>query len=85
MIKVQCISNNMGFYERLEIGKWYNVETFDIENDRGFSEDEYIVYGLGKKEHPLDSDSGVYNKKLFRTLDEKREFILNNILNHVTS
>jgi hypothetical protein len=64
-IRVQCISTNSGFYENLERGKWYDAK---IRN-------EYlVVYGTN------DNSPRLYEKKLFRTLDEKREFRLNKIL-----
>ncbi len=68
-MKVQCISNNSEFHQRLEIGKWYRVEEF---NSRSGRTDQYIVYGLGKKEHFLDTPYGVYDKSLFITVEEKR-------------
>ena len=74
MIKVQCISTNSGFHARLEVGKWYNAEEYPS----GFPYN--IIYGLGKKEHPLDADYGLYDKSLFRTLQDKRDSQLNKIL-----
>ena len=74
MIKVQCISTNSGFHERLEVGNWYNAEEYPS----GFP--YYIIYGLGKKEHPLDDDYGLYDKSLFRTLQDKRDSQLDKIL-----
>ena len=73
-IKVQCISNKCGYHQRLERGKWYDAEEYQSGSV------SYIIRGLGKKEHPLEQDYGVYDKSLFRTLDEKREHRLNKIL-----
>ena len=71
MIKVQCISTNSGFYENLELGKWYDAKesTFPY-----YIESYYIVYGTN------DNSPRPYDKKLFRTLEEKRNIKLNKIL-----
>ena len=72
MIKVQCISTNSGFYENLELGKWYDAKesTFQLELLKSY----YIVYGTN------DNSPRPYDKKLFRTLEEKRDIKLNKIL-----
>ena len=86
MIRVQCISNNSGFHERLEVGEWYDAEEYESRKDANKYRSakilnySYIIHGLGKKEHPLDADYGVYDKSLFRTLQDKRESQLNKIL-----
>lgn len=87
MIRVQCISNNSGFHERLEVGEWYDAEEYESRKDANkyralqhTHRPSYIIHGLGKKEHPLDADYGVYDKSLFRTLQDKRESQLNKIL-----
>jgi len=78
-IKVKCISNNSGFHQRLERGKWYEVEEYcSISGNT----DKYIVHGLGNKEHHLDADYGVYDKSLFLTLEECRDRKINKILNY---
>ena len=78
MIKVQCISTielpDSGFHDRLEIGMWYDAEEWDG------NKNSYIIHGLGKKEHPLDADYGLYDKSLFRTLQDKRDSLLDKIL-----
>jgi hypothetical protein len=78
MIKVQCISTNSGFHARLEVGKWYDVEEYESRKDA--NKYSYIIHGLGKKEHPLDADYGLYDKSLFRTLQDKRDSQLDKIL-----
>ena len=77
-VKVQCISTKYGFHERLEIGKWYEAEVYTSRRT-GLVED-YIIHGLGKKEHPLDADSGVYDKSLFITVEEYRDRKISKIL-----
>lgn len=77
LVRVQCISNKSGFHERLEIGKWYEAEEYY--NRRNGLVEDYIIYGLGKITHPLDSESGVYEKSLFRTVDERRDDRLNKL------
>ena len=76
-MKVQCISNNSGFHERLEIGMWYDAEEYESRRDG--NKKSYIIHGLGKKENPLDADYGLYDKSLFRTLQDKREQQLNKL------
>lgn len=90
MIKVQCISytNEVNQINGLVIGKWYDADFFDIELDKKYPpllyKDVYIIYGLGN-ENMMDPNpkiyNGVYPKKLFITLNEKREIELNKILN----
>lgn len=89
MIRVQCISNNSGFHERLEVGEWYDAEEYESRKDAnkylaaqryGNNKYSYIIHGLGKKEHPLDADYGVYDKSLFITLQDKRDSQLDKIL-----
>lgn len=75
-IKVQCISTKCGYHEMLERGKWYEAELYTSRSDGNV---HYIIYGLGNKTHPLDSDYGVYEKSLFRTIDEKRDTVLNKL------
>jgi hypothetical protein len=65
-MKVQCISNNSGFHQRLEIGKWYQVEESAFLDDSGNTV-YYIVQGLGKND-----EYGVYDKSLFITVEEVR-------------
>lgn len=72
MIRVKCISNGGGLHERLEPGKWYSADAYEPV--------QYVVHGLGKKEHPLDSDSGVYARALFVTEQEHRESQLARII-----
>ena len=66
IIRVQCISTNSGFYSSLERGRWYDVEEYN--------RDSYLVY------YEINGHSYLYEKKLFRTLDEKRDYRLNKIL-----
>ena len=73
-IRVQCISTNSGFYENLELGKWYDAKMVPRRIKHGQKEELFIVYGTN------DNSPRLYEKKLFRTLDEKREFRLNKIL-----
>lgn len=75
--KVQCISNNSGFYQRLEIGRWYEAELY-TSRSTGRS-DQYIIYDLGNKEHPLDIESGVFDMSLFVTVEQKRDNTLNKL------
>jgi len=71
MIKVQCISTNSGYHSDLRRGKWYDAK-------QRIDSDLYFIYydGTGN----VSDNFGVYDKNLFRTLDEKREFRLNKIL-----
>jgi hypothetical protein len=74
-IKVQCISTNSGFYKDLERGKWYDAKIHkNYGSGEKLDEDLLVVYGTN------DNSPRLYYKKLFRTLDEKREFRLNKIL-----
>jgi hypothetical protein len=66
IIRAQCISTNSGFHSSLERGRWYDVEEYNT--------NLYLVY------YPFISESYLYEKKLFRTLDEKRDYRLNKIL-----
>ena len=77
MIRVKCISNDNGRHERLEPGKWYHARIYEYSWE---FRPEYVVHGLGKKEHPLDSDSGVYARALFVTEQEHRESQLARII-----
>lgn len=68
-IKVQCISTNSGFYKKIQLGKWYEAEEYLR---------SYIIYGIPKL-HSLDNDYGLFDKSLFRTIDEKRDLKLNKL------
>lgn len=71
MIKVQCISTNSGFYKNIELGKWYDAKIQILPTTK---KEFYIVYGTN------DNSPRPYDKKLFRTLEEKRDIKLNKIL-----
>ncbi len=78
-MKVKCISTKSGFHQRLERGKWYDAEEYESRGDG--NKDNYIIRGLGNKQHKLDMDYGVYDKSLFITLEEHRDKKINKILN----
>jgi hypothetical protein len=67
MVKVQCISNSCGFFDKLKRGNLYFVEDY--------SPELYIVY---ENEHILAII--IYDKKMFRTLSERRDIIISKIL-----
>jgi hypothetical protein len=75
LIEIQCISNNCGFYEDLKIGKWY------LASD---SSDFYKIYNekIDNKYFLYKSYHIIYDKKLFRTLEQKREMKINQILKY---
>lgn len=68
-IKVQCISTNSGFHKKLKIGKWYDSSISPIFTD------SYLIYQSQNDTYPE-----LYDKKLFRTLSEKRDFKLNKLV-----
>jgi hypothetical protein len=67
MVKVQCISNSSGFFKKLKIGNFYIAQEYSTEL--------YMVY---ENEHILSI--GIYDKKMFRTLSERRDIIISKIL-----
>lgn len=67
-IKVQCISTNSGLHTRLKRGKWYDAEISPIFTC------SYLIYQSQNDIYPE-----LYDKKLFRTLSEKRDFKLNEL------
>jgi len=78
MLKVQCISRECGFYHELKLGQWYVVE-----EERIIEETKTSYWGI-----ITESSTGYfpikhYPKKLFRTLDERRDSKLNKILREV--
>jgi hypothetical protein len=85
MIKVQCISNRSGFHQKLNIGEWYDVEEYISSDGKS---DTYIVNKLSagkpKSDVPISvfhmTLFGLYDKSLFRTLQDKRDSQLNKIL-----
>lgn len=72
-IKVQCISTNSGFHTRLKRGKWYDAEICYKDKDTLLT-DLYLIYQSQNDIYPE-----LYDKKLFRTLSEKRDFKLNKL------
>lgn len=91
MIKVQCISNRSGFHQKLNVGEWYDVDEY-ISSDG--ESDTYIVNKLSagkpKSDVPISAFGlkkafhmalfGLYDKSLFRTLQDKRDSLLDKIL-----
>jgi hypothetical protein len=75
-MKVQCISNKCGFYD-LKIGQWY--EDLSPEDDTYVSIlDEELIKGVKHK-------GGYYlryERKLFRTMAERRDWRLNKLLSY---
>jgi hypothetical protein len=67
MTKVQCVSNSCGFFDKLKRGNLYFVEDY--------SPEIYTVY-----ENKNKLAIGIYDKKLFRTLSERRDIIISKIL-----
>jgi hypothetical protein len=77
MIKVQCVSTNSGFYEKLEIGKWYFAEEY--------SEKIYYIFESESKtkilnDYNLYSALGIYDKNLFRTLSDVRNIKITKLI-----
>ena len=70
MVKVQCISNSCGFFEKLKRGNLYFAKDYD------YSPEFYILYENKNNLAPI----GVYDKKMFRTLSERRDIIISKIL-----
>lgn len=70
LIKVQCISTKCGNYSNLKLGKWYLAN---------YRSGYYIVYEKYENEITY-RDIGHYEKDIFRTFDERRDFRLNKIL-----
>jgi hypothetical protein len=68
MIKVQCISNSCGFFQKLKRGNFYFVEYY--------SPEIYTVY-----ENQNNLAIGIYDKKLFRTLSDRRDIKINKLIN----
>ena len=85
MIKVQCISNRSGFHQKLNIGEGYDVEEYISSDGKS---DTYIVNKLSagkpKSDVPISvfhmALFGLYDKSLFRTLQDKRDSLLDKIL-----
>ena len=85
MIKVQCISNRSGFHQQLNVGEWYDVEEYISSDGKS---DTYIVNKLSagkpKSDVPISvfhmALFGLYDKSLFRTLQDKRDSLLDKIL-----
>ena len=67
-MKVQCISNKCGFYD-LKIGQWYE----DLS-----PEDDTYVSILDEGTHWYVR----YERKLFRTMSERRDWRLNKLLSY---
>lgn len=65
--KIQCISNGYGFYGELKLGKWYE-----------FLEEGEDTYCISVRPGPFDIS--IFPKYLFRTLQEKRDSIINKII-----
>lgn len=70
MLKVQCISREVGLYHELKLYQWYVV---DEERDRWYAIPNH--YTVREK-----SGLNNYPKKLFRTLDDRRDSKLNKLL-----
>lgn len=83
-MKVQCISTKCGFHKELKIGRWYEVSEVAFsargcESNRWYriiDDDDLKKYGVNNGFLGFS----VYEKSLFRTLDESRESKLNKIL-----
>jgi hypothetical protein len=65
IFKVQCISTNCGYYNDLKVGEWYNVTEIN---------DKYGYFRL----YELDYS---YPKKLFRTVEIRRDQKLSRLFN----
>jgi len=71
--KVQCISTKCGLHEHLKLGAWYEAKEYKDKFD------QYLVDTIVIEHHYLNKH-GVYDKSLFRTVDERRDNRLNKIL-----
>lgn len=69
MDKVQCISNECGFFKKIKVGGFYFVDDY--------SPEIYTVYELNNKEK---LSIGIYDKCLFRTLTERRDIRISKLL-----
>ena len=85
-MKIQCISTNCGYYSELQLGKWYDAEIYKGRRSRRtgeYSESLYLIRDLGGGISSIVtswSRSSTFPKHLFRTLDDRRDNILDKIL-----
>jgi hypothetical protein len=78
-MKVQCIKNKSGFYKHIKIGEWYETESRTW--DDADITDKVVIKHLFKNENGVYAVTlGVYDKSMFRTLEEKRDIKLRKIL-----
>jgi hypothetical protein len=71
-IKVQCISTKFGLHKDLKLGQWYDAIEYGkihykIECNISYASQQYTDYNI-------------YDKSLFRTIDQRRDNKLNKIL-----
>ena len=74
-MKVQCISTKCGTLKHLKLGEWYLVEEKQLRREP-FSNEIAINHWYLNEWGVYVSDVIFYDKSLFRSLDEKRDYKL---------
>ncbi len=77
-MKVQCISTKCGNLKHLKLGEWYLVEEKQLLR-KPFSNEIAINHWYLNEWGVYVSDVIFYDRSLFRSLDEKRDYKLSKL------
>jgi hypothetical protein len=77
-MKVQCVSTKCGFHKHLKLGEWYLVEENQLLR-KPFSNEIAINHWYLNKFGVYVGNVIFYDRSLFRTFSEKRDYKLSKL------